>query len=276
MPVIQFGNYFNLMPGLAKPDWARPTDARFEMRPADSLGLSADAIDRKTTTVNQPVLFQGTKKRVHKACQVAQILPKGRGLTQADLDKVYAREDVARIVQDKDWYQAWHDTVYPKQPGQKPGPASTGYCYPGAEFWYFFVDPDTKLHRISYDSTITNPQTGEARKRTHYFLTKETAPPHPPDPDKCEYKDNGRFLYDVTRSQYKKVPPYNQGVGAGFLTEFPSKKACTIAVALGLISPELADAIPRIFRSRETRHLPFEAKLALLKTAVEKDQSHRC
>lgn len=55
----------------------------------------------------------------------------------------------------------------------------------------------------------------------------------------------------------------------GFLTEFPSKKACKIAEKLGIISKDLAQKIPKIFRDKKYLNVSFEEKLALLKKEVK-------
>ena len=48
-----------------------------------------------------------------------------------------------------------------------------------------------------------------------------------------------------------------------FFTEFPSRKACNIAVQLGVISKDLANKISR--RGKEYRSLSFKYKLRLLR-----------
>jgi hypothetical protein len=47
----------------------------------------------------------------------------------------------------------------------------------------------------------------------HWFLAKRLIPGGP------------LFVLDLTRSQFKKMPPYHKARGAGFLTKAPSKRA---------------------------------------------------
>ena len=199
-----------------------------------------------------------------KAYYVAQVLPKVR-VEQRQLDEIFSDDAFAKKVLDRDWYNQWKIAM-----SQKAPLPTTGFCYPAAEFFYYFVDHNTQPMLLKSDDIITDPKTGKSRGETHYFLMKEdtlkTA-----DANFAEYKVGNNIIYDPTRSQFgKDIPEYNGAKKTGFLTEFPSKKACQIAEKLGIISKDLAKTMPKIFRDKKYLNLSFEDKLALLKSVVKK------
>ena len=189
------------------------------------------------------------KYNTKKSFQVAQILPKMKSVNQQQLDEIFADEKFAKKVLDNDWYCEWQKAMKLK----KPLP-TTGFCYPAAEFFYHFVDCDTQPMTIRYTEKVINNKTGKKRNQTHYFLLKE----------------NG-IIYDPTKSQYgKETPKYKNATKFGFLTEFPSKKACAIAVKLKVITEDIAKKIPEIFRGKRFLNLAFEKKLKLLDNLFKK------
>jgi hypothetical protein len=72
----------------------------------------------------------------------------------------------------------------------------TGHCYVACEVMSF-VAPDLKPHFVRHEGL------------PHWFL-------------KC--RRTGRVV-DPTADQFKTIPLYNEGVGKGFLTKQPSKRA---------------------------------------------------
>lgn len=214
---------------------------------------------------------QNRNTELNKQKEIAKILPKAPWVTQANLDKILSRQDIANKLfekkSDKDWYQRWKASNVP----------TTGNCYAAAEFWYFFVDPESKPMRINYKEQITNPETGKTRSETHYFLLKEIDE-KPADPNKARYKWRDKIVIDPSRSQYTAIgeePDYSQGKGMGFLTEFPSRKACIIAEALGIITPDLYKKMTAIFRGQEHKNLSFTQKMNLLKREISIDKEKR-
>jgi len=202
------------------------------------------------------VTFSANKKEVNKAHEVAKILPKAVDIRQEQLDKIFSDEKFAKQVLDRDWFEEW----------KKSGIPTTGFCYPAAEFWYFFVDSTAKPKRIDYkNAKVIDPKTGKERNETHWFLLKEPDG-RQVDSRKAEYKWNGKIIYDPSRSQFKgESPGYENAINTGFMTEFPSHKACAIACRLGIISEEQAKSIPQIFRGAKNKDLTFEKKLGKLK-----------
>lgn len=203
--------------------------------------------------------------KINKAKQVAGVLPKAGWVTQNHLDEILSRNDVAERLfkkrEDKDWHERWKKSDTP----------TTGNCYAAAEFWYFFVDPESKPMRIDYEEQIKNPVTGKTRSETHYFLLKENGQ-KPPDPQKAEYRWRDKIVIDPSRSQYTALgeePDYSQGKGMGFLTEFPSRKACIIAEELGIIPPDFYKKMTTIFRGQNYKSLSFEQKKQNLQRLVK-------
>lgn len=210
-----------------------------------------------------PVSF--CKKPAHKLNkqrEVARMLPKAPWVTQAHLDTLFSQEAFSRRVQDPDWFKYWQETGIP----------NTGFCYAAAEFWYFFVQPESNPMKIVFDKKIQDPKTGVSRNKTHWFLIKDNDG-SVENPAKATYRWRDKVIYDPSRHQYKEEPDYSKGVGNGFMTEFPSRKACEIAVELGIISKEFAEKIPKIFRDKDNKKLNFDQKLAILKKEIIKDKT---
>lgn len=186
------------------------------------------------------------KQKQIKSSQVAQILPK-MVISQEKLNEIFSDENLAKQVLDKDWFFEWKKAMQ-----KNPSLCSTGFCYPAVEFMYHFVDCDVQPMIIKYGEKITDPSGKKSRKQTHYFLKK-----------------NNGFIYDPTVAQFEgEIPEYERGVKFGFLTEFPSQKACSIALKLGLISEDFAKKIPIIFRDKKYKNLLFEEKIELVKNLL--------
>lgn len=181
-----------------------------------------------------------------KSHQVANILPKC-SVTQEQLNEIFSDEKLAQKILDKDWLYAWRDAIK-----KDKSLCSTGYCYPATEFYYYFVNCNTQPMIIKCNDNIINPDTGRTRKQTHYFL-----------------KGSDGRIYDPTKAQYgEEVIEYKKAMKFGFLTEFPSKRACAIAVKLGVISEDFAQEMPEIFRGKKYQKISFDEKLTLLKKAL--------
>lgn len=136
------------------------------------------------------------------------LLPKRPSLTQDELDAILREMGT-------DYLSTKYKTNY--TPWTKEIP-TTGYCYTVTEFAHYFVDSNTKACVISYDDDTT-----------HWFLVK-------PNGDKI----------DFSLPQFKgEDPMYEKAKCSGFCTDFPSKRACEIAVRLGIITRETATKIPQ-------------------------------
>lgn len=202
------------------------------------------------------ITFSANKKKVNKTYEVAKILPKAENITQNQLDKIFRDEKFAEKFLDDDWLEIW----------KKSGIPTTGFCYPATEFWYHFIDPESKPMRIDYPDIIIDPKTGKERHETHWFLVKEHDG-RQVDSKKAEYEWNKKLIYDPSRTQFiDEQPGYENAIGSGLMTEFPSRKACGIASRLGIISEEQAKSISQLFRCAKYKNLTFEEKLGKLKS----------
>lgn len=169
------------------------------------------------TTLNKPyqtltydkVSFTSLKKNkyAHEIDVIEifnKILPKKPYLSQKELNTVLTSMG-------KDFLKENYKNNWTKE---NP---TLGYCYAVTEFIHYFVDSNTQPFCLSFDDGST-----------HWFLKKA----------------NGNKI-DFTRDQFTQKPlEYNKAKPKGFLTDFPSKRACEIAVRFGIISREAANAIP--------------------------------
>jgi len=136
----------------------------------------------------------------------SSILPKKPNLTQKDLNNVL-------ITMNKDFLKGKYKDEWTKENPTK------GYCYAVTEFIHYFVNPNTRPYCISYDNGTT-----------HWFL-----------------KNTDNEIIDFTSEQFKgQTPEYDKARPNGFLTDYPSKRACEIAVRLGIISREAANEISKV------------------------------
>lgn len=193
-----------------------------------------------------------------KAFKVASILPKAV-VTQAQINKIFSdKEFVKEMLKDSGWFIRWQKAIK-----KDKNLCTTGLCYPTSDFWYHFVDPNTRPMMIKYEKKLKNPKNGKMENVLHFFLKKDGYFKKV-DAAKAEYIYNGSFIYDPTRTQYGKgIPAYRKAIGRDFLTVFPSKRACKIAVKLGIINNEFAQGIAKIFK--QGNNLSFEERLELLK-----------
>lgn len=79
-----------------------------------------------------------------------------------------------------------------------------GNCYVTAEACY---------HLLGGKKNGWKPMRVRHEGDVHWFIVKRLIPGGP------------WFVLDLTKSQFKKPVPYHKGVGAGFLTKRPSKRA---------------------------------------------------
>jgi hypothetical protein len=79
----------------------------------------------------------------------------------------------------------------------------TGHCYTASEAYYHLWGKKNgfKPHCVEL---VDDPKIGFV---SHWYLT------------------NGTIYVDITREQFKNLPPYSEGAAAAFLTKGPSKQA---------------------------------------------------
>lgn len=180
----------------------------------NNLAFNGNNLTLKTLN-KDTVTFSGVKKvnksnyEINIQQTLRDLLPKAPDLTQDQVD------DALRSMGNK-FLKGVYKTDYSPWSPEIP---TVGYCYIVTEFAHYFVDPDTKAFHIKYDDNTT-----------HWFLEKP----------------NGKKI-DFTLTQFKgEDPEYERAVAGGFLTNFPSKRACEIAIRLGMISREAAEQIPKL------------------------------
>ena len=87
-----------------------------------------------------------------------------------------------------------------------PNPLA-GHCY---------VASEAAWHLLGAASSLWRPTFIKHRGVSHWYLTN---------------KDSGEIL-DITAGQFDEAPAYASGIGTGFLTKTPSKRAAGLLVSL--------------------------------------------
>lgn len=167
---------------------------------------------RQNLSNQDRVVFSGSKNKEYKSeikRLMGDLLPKRPDLRQEELD------NALRSMGEKFLKKEYREN-YTKWTKEIP---TTGFCYTVTEFAHYFVNSNTKEYVIKYNDGTT-----------HWFLEK-------PDGKKI----------DFSLSQFRgEDPEYHRARRGAFMTNFPSKRACEIAVRLGIISRETANQIPKI------------------------------
>lgn len=84
-----------------------------------------------------------------------------------------------------------------------PNPLA-GHCYTASEYFY---------HLLGGSKSNYKPMFIRHENQPHWFL-------------KGKIWDE---IVDITATQFRITPPYSQGIGKGFLTNYPSKRAIRLA-----------------------------------------------